>query len=470
MLDKNSPYVLVVGLGKTGYSCVHYFLKENKRVKVTDSRSNPPYHDQVRDLIGAENVSVGALDESLIFNASEVVLSPGISLKDPFVEKIKAQNKKITSDIQLFADAIKKPIIGITGANAKSTVCTLVANMINATGKKAILGGNIGAPVLDFLTASNDEFVEPDYYVLELSSFQLELVSELSLKVACILNISPDHMDRYVSMDEYIAAKKNIHHRAERIVVNREDENTFPNPLGKGKKSFQKNIVSFGLDFPTGKNFGLKTVDDQYFFVGAGETLLSSAQVKLRGTHNFANILAALAICSCLDMDLTKACEALKQFSGLEHRCEWVGESGGVEWINDSKGTNVGASRAAIQGVRNEVKGKIHLILGGVAKNADFRDLALLVDDRIGGIFIFGQDAEAINNCFKLNLDERGADKKRCVQVASLQEAVRLAQESARPGDLVLFSPACASFDMFDNFEHRGQIFKQIIHEQILKN
>ncbi|PCJ20225.1 MAG: UDP-N-acetylmuramoyl-L-alanine--D-glutamate ligase [Gammaproteobacteria bacterium] len=452
-MAQNKPYYLVVGLGKTGVSCVNFLRARNIAVKVTDSRLSPPELDSVRGLVSDENISLGGFDYSLIAGASKVIVSPGIAMNDPFVQKAIDCGKEVVGDIQVFSDHRQNPMVGITGANAKSTVCSLVRDMLVSAGKITALGGNIGVPALDLLGSEADE---ADVFVLELSSFQLETVRDLPLQVGSILNISPDHMDRYESLADYVKAKQNIYKNARTLVVNREDRATYPEVL-----TDEQTLISFGMDAPESNHFGIREIDGARYFVHGQKSLLAVNDAKLRGAHNYSNILAAFCICEGIGVDLDKASDAVKEFAGLPHRCEWVGCFDRVDWINDSKGTNVGATLAAIEGFQSETSGEIHLILGGVAKGADFSPLADALSDQIGSIFLYGEDALAIQSC----LDQREKGSVSCVQVQSLSEAVNRAKQVALEGDLVLFSPACASFDMFDDFEHRGNAFKQWVNE-----
>ncbi|PCI47505.1 MAG: UDP-N-acetylmuramoyl-L-alanine--D-glutamate ligase [Moraxellaceae bacterium] len=455
MAENDSSYYLVVGLGKTGVSCVKFLLARDIEVKVTDSRLNPPNLDLVRGLLSDDNISLGELNEKLIAGAEKIILSPGISANDPFVKKVHQEGKAVVGDIQIFADHVQSPIIGITGANAKSTVCSLVRDMLEGVGKETALGGNIGVPALDLLDQNSSE---AEVFVLELSSFQLETVEDLPLQVACLLNISPDHMDRYESLQEYVGAKQKIFDGAQTLVVNRGDASTFPSNQ-RGTQA----LISFGLDAPKENNFGMREVDGKKCFVQGEQILLAVNEVKLRGAHNYLNILAAFSVCAGMKVDLEKAKDAVRSFSGLPHRCEWVGSFDGVDWINDSKGTNVGATLAAIEGFQAETEGVIHLILGGVAKGADFSPLAEALSNGIGTLFLYGEDSVAIQHC----LEQAEIKNLCCIHVQSLEQAVSGALQVAASGDLVLFSPACASFDMFDNFEHRGDVFKQLVLERV---
>lgn len=454
MAENDSSYYLVVGLGKTGVSSVKFLLARDIRVKATDSRLNPPYLDLIRALLDDDDISLGELNENLIVGAEKIILSPGISANEPFVKKARQEGKTVVGDIQIFADHVQNPVVGITGANAKSTVCSLVRDMLECAGKETALGGNIGVPALDLL---DQDSLKAEMFVLELSSFQLETVEDLPLRVGCLLNISPDHMDRYESLEDYVSAKQKIFDRAQTLVVNRGDKNTFPiNQHGT------QVLISFGLDVPKGNDFGMREVDGRKFFVRGEQALLAVNEVKLRGAHNYLNILAAFSVCAGMNVDLEKACDAVRAFSGLPHRCEWVGTFDGVDWINDSKGTNVGATLAAIEGFKAETNGVIHLILGGVAKGADFSPLADALSNGIGSLFLYGEDSTAIQLC----LEQSEIENICCTQVRSLEQAVSGAQQVAACGDLVLFSPACASFDMFDDFEHRGDVFKQLVLEK----
>ena len=391
---------IIIGMGKTGQSCANYFARNNIAYKLLDTRT------------------LTEEDKILINNTKEIILSPGIDPKS-------FPNHKIISDIALFAHEAKAPIIAITGTNAKGTVTTLLTEMINHSGKKALMGGNIGIPALDLL-----EHKKPDFYVLEISSFQLEITDYLPCIASVILNISPDHLDRHKTMENYIAAKQRIYLNSQNIIYNLDDAATTPT-VGAGHRPAQQ-ITSFGLK---------------------DKKLLPLSELKIKGLHNISNALAALTIGKAIGLPHDKMLEALKKFPGLEHRCEWVASHNNIDFINDSKGTNIGATIAALEGLGT--KNNIILIAGGLGKNADFSLLKPSIDKYTREIILFGQDAKIMAKAIGHSP----------YFVDSLKSAVLQANKLAHPGDIVLLSPACASWDMFKDFEDRGRQFKSFVKE-----
>lgn len=440
-------YKLVAGLGKTGMSCIQHYRQLDCPVVVTDSRKNPPMMGLLQSQWPEVPVYTGGLDENLLSDADEVILSPGIPLSSSFAQEAKRRNISVIGDVEVFCRIANAAIIAITGSNAKSTVSTMVAQMITEAGKQVALGGNIGVPVLSLL-----EDDEPDFYVLELSSFQLETITSLKARVACVLNISPDHMDRYANEGEYITAKQLVYRNCQTAVINRDDDLTKPvEPLSPGS------IYGFTQQRPGVREFGLIKEDKVVYLAYEGQKLMPVAELKIRGSHNHENALAALAIGYAVGLDMAAMLKALKNFSGLPHRCQWLDTIDDVDWINDSKGTNVGATEAAISGFGDASKKNIILMLGGVSKEADFSALIQPIKKHVREIIFFGQDAKLIS-------DALGdiSTKHRC---GSLSESVFLAKAIAKAGDTVLFSPACASFDMFENFEDRGKQFASLVND-----
>ena len=432
-----------MGLGATGFSCARYLYHLGVEVTVFDTSAKPPFFERLTREIPDVTVQFGAFDEQRFKEAEVLVLSPGVSLTDPAIAYARDAGVEIVGDIELFCRAASRPVIGITGSNGKSTVTTLTDKLLTAAGVKVLTGGNIGRPALDLLDENS-----PSCYVLELSSFQLETTSSLSAHVAAILNISPDHMNRYPDLNAYIAAKTRIAASASTLVVNRDDPT-----LKDLAVSHSGEVVTFGLNSPPGrKDLGLILRDRKEWLARGDRTLLPATDLRIQGRHNVANALAAVAISEAIVGEMSTApLEALREFSGLPHRCEIVSEIHGVRWINDSKGTNVGATVTALEGMGYPVV----LIVGGQAKDADFSPLAQAVDLYARHVILFGEDREQI-----------GAQISGMAPVTIVEtfiEAVTLSADCAQSGDTVLFSPACASFDMFDNFEHRGDSFRELV-------
>ncbi len=434
---------VVIGMGKTGLSCARFLHARHESFVWCDTREVPPGLDTIRRDFPDTELRCGDLDVDLLCGADEIIVSPGVSLEEPALLAAAAAGVSLVGDIELFVRATQKPVIAITGSNAKSTVTTLVGEMAAACGLRAGVGGNLGTPVLDMLAddATND------CYVLELSSFQLETTHSLHAQVATVLNISEDHMDRYDSLQQYVAAKQRIYASAHNVVSNRADIATVA-PAGE---SFQ--CWTFGLDeggeraVGVSGNVGLSNSAGQWL-VCDGNRLMRAEDIRIAGRHNLANVAAAFAIAIAAGWDVVACATAVREFKGLPHRCQWVAEKNGVRFYNDSKGTNIGATVAAIEGLG---EGKnIVLIAGGEGKGADFSQLAPVVQQHVKQLVLIGRDAPEIAAA--------------CSDVAQLNaqtlvEAVQKAREAAIAGDVVLLSPACASFDMFNGYDDRGRQF-----------
>jgi UDP-N-acetylmuramoylalanine--D-glutamate ligase len=431
---------LVVGLGKTGLSCVRYLRGLGLRVAATDSRPAPPGLERLRQEMPDVAVFVGGFLPEVFAAADRLILSPGVPLKEPLVAAAVAKGLPVIGDIELFARAAEAPVAAVTGSNGKSTVTSLLGQMARTAGLRTAVGGNLGAPALDLL----DPAVE--LYVLELSSFQLETTESLALQAAAILNISPDHMDRYPDLAAYAAAKARILRRAATAVVNRDD------PLVVAMAADAPQVRGFTLGPAAEGDFGLLDQGGELWLALGDRPLLAAREVALAGRHNLANALAALATGHACGLDLEPMLEAVRCFRGLPHRTSLVAVKGGVSWYDDSKGTNPGATMAALQGlVPDDSPARAVLIAGGDCKGADFSAMAPVVARLARAVVLIGRDAPAIERVLR--------DRVPLLHASDMSEAVRLAGEAARPGDCVLLSPACASFDMFDNYEHRGRVF-----------
>lgn len=438
---KEAPY-LVVGLGKTGHSIASYLRRRNKPFMVYDTRSAPEGTADFYSEFPGVDVFLGEFPPTLYAQLSGIICSPGVPLDSAFIKKAQESKVPVFGDIECLMQEVEAPIIAITGTNGKSTVTTLVGEMTKAAGKTVAVAGNIGLPVLDIL----DVGVTYDLWVLELSSFQLDLTHSLKPLAATVLNITPDHLDRHHTMDAYIHSKQHIYDNAKTIIYNREDKLTFPKDALKNV-----NTISFGLDKPNEKNWGLITNGIHQFIAYGNECLLSVEELHLKGKHNWLNVMSACALAMAAGVSTAHMIEVLKRFTGLPHRSQWVREIDGVAWINDSKGTNVGATVSAISGIGGSMQGKIVLIAGGQGKGADFSELRSPVLDYVRSVVLIGQDAKLIENALGSGVS--------VVHAPSLEMAVQLAKKEAKPGDVVLLSPACASFDMFRDFNHRGDDF-----------
>ncbi|HVV69887.1 MAG TPA: UDP-N-acetylmuramoyl-L-alanine--D-glutamate ligase [Gammaproteobacteria bacterium] len=434
---------VIVGLGKTGLSCAHWLAAHHFNIAVTDSRDNPPGLTELQAQFPLVPVITGHFDTQLCQKASRLIVSPGVSLREPAVAAAIAQGIPAIGDIELFAKAHTAPVIAITGSNGKSTVTTLVGEMARQAGKEVEVGGNLGTPALDLLTSKTTEL-----FVLELSSFQLETTYSLKPAAAVILNLSEDHMDRYDSMTDYLKAKQRIYAGCATTIINRDDPITWQN------LTFEKTL-SFGLDEPQEGQFGLRNVEGNYYLARGTENLLATSNLKIKGRHQLANALAALALGEAVSLPMPAMLEALKNFQGLTHRCQWVAHYHGVDWYNDSKATNVGAAKPAIEGLGADIQGKLVVIAGGLGKNADFSPLKDTMKKYVRQLILIGKDAPLMANALKGSVNIE--------QASTMEQAVTLAQQQAQPGDAVILAPACASFDMFNNFEHRGEVFMSAV-------
>jgi UDP-N-acetylmuramoylalanine--D-glutamate ligase len=438
-VEKISNKRAVIGAGKTGLSCARFLRDRGESFIWCDTREVPPGISEIRDAFPDVEIYCGELDEAVLCKTSEIIVSPGVSVMEPALRAAAEVGVPLVGDIELFARATKKPVIAITGSNAKSTVTTLVGDMAVACGLRAAVGGNLGTPVLDMLAAD----AANDCYVLELSSFQLETTCSLRAEVAAILNISEDHMDRYNSLEDYTHAKHRIYNNAKHVVFNRADSLTYPQSTVSGKQ------ISFGLDESDADSVGIIEVDGQHWLAcGKENRLLCVEDIRIAGTHNLSNVAAAFAIAVAAGWNTAGCVKAVKAFTGLPHRCQWVAERHGVQFFNDSKGTNIGATVAAIEGLG---KGRnIVLIAGGDSKGADFSQLAPMVRQHVRHLVLIGRDADKIAHACE------GVQQ---IRADSMADAVQKSQKIAAQDDVVLLSPACASFDMFDGYDDRGRQF-----------
>jgi UDP-N-acetylmuramoylalanine--D-glutamate ligase len=431
---------LVLGLGRTGLSCARYLRRKGIDVRVADTRARPPGYERLLEELPEVELRTGPFDAALLEDAAQVVVSPGLSVREPVVVEARRRGLPVVGDIELFAREAAAPVAAVTGTNGKSTVTTLVAELATAGGRSTLAGGNLGEPALDLL-----ERPVPDLYVLELSSFQLETTSSLETRTATVLNVTPDHMDRYDTIDDYAAAKARIFDRCEVAVVNADDDyvRRMPRP--------GQQVLSFSLA-PDGADYTLLETPEPAL-ARRGEALLSLADLRLQGRHNAANALAALAMGEALALPRQGSLATLRTFAGLPHRAQWVADIAGVRYVNDSKGTNVGATVAAVSGM----SGPLVVIAGGDGKNADFGELTMAFRGKVRHVVLIGKDAPRLEAALAgVVSTERAAD---------LPAAVRAAQRVARRGDTVLLSPACASLDMFRDYTHRGDVFAAAVRE-----
>lgn len=441
-MSNNASLSVIVGLGATGLSCARYLHAAGKPFAVVDTREAPPQLPAFREAYPNVEIELGALDAPLLQKAGQIILSPGIAMREPAIKRCQERGIAVIGDIELFARAVQKPVIAITGTNAKSTVTTLIGEMATAAGYQAAVGGNLGVPALDLLMQHPDA----DVFVLELSSFQLETAHSLAPVVATVLNITPDHMDRYDTLADYQAAKHRVYLNCSAAVCNKDDVLT---------DTRHDNKIFFSLQEPAEGEFGLRRSGQDIYLALGSELLLPVRELPVAGRHYQANALAALAIGYRFGFALDAMLAVLRTFPGLPHRCQLVRSRRGVKWYNDSKGTNVGATQAAIEGLGEHINGKLVLIAGGIGKNADFRPLLPAIEKYARHVVLIGEAARELADMI---------DGRIPISVAaSMDEAVARCDAVAQPGDSVLLSPACASFDMFKNFEHRGQVFSEVV-------
>ena len=442
---------VVIGLGKTGHSCARYLAQTGVDFSVVDTREQPPYLQVLKDESPNVEVTLGPLNGEHLSRAKVLYVSPGIAKDEPAIVQAVAAGAQLSGDIDLFCQAVSAPIVAITGSNAKSTVTSLVGLMAEKAGKKVAVGGNLGTPVLALLEQGQSEL-----YVIELSSFQLEITRDLEAEVATVLNISADHLDRYADLEDYRQAKYRIFNNCRQIVVNADDPQV-PNNWTT-KAASQEHTWRFGLVPSTSNTFGVIKQGEELFLAFDGRSLMAASEMKIKGIHNVSNALAALALGHAVGVPMSSMLAALREFPGLRHRGQWLANIRGVDYYNDSKGTNVGATVAAMRGLAGAITGKIVLIAGGQGKGSCFDDLGEPFKTSCRGLVLLGEDADQIAAVAK-----KAAPGLPQVRVDSMPEAVRQAQTFAQHGDLVLLSPACASFDMFNNFEHRGEVFIEAV-------
>ena len=435
---------VIVGLGDTGLSCVKYFSSMGEKVKVVDSRDEPPGLAALIEAYPDVEYELGDFNVKTFVTAKQLVVSPGLSIRSVEIEAAKEAGVVITGDIDIFSKQVTAPIIAVTGSNGKSTVVAILAEILRKAGKNFGLGGNLDGdnfkPALDLIAED-----EKDLYLLELSSFQLETTQGLGAEVATILNLSADHMDRYEGIDDYHRAKQRIFTNCKQVVINRDDKESYP------LEESDAAVWGFGIGRAGINGLGLLKEDGDLYLAYQLEKIVSVNELKVFGKHNISNVLAAVALAMAIDIDMNAIKVAITEFSGLPHRCQWVANIDGVDFYNDSKGTNVGATVAAIEGLGEHISGHIVLIAGGIAKGANFAALVPAMNKWGKVVILIGQDAVEMESYFDAETQSYFA--------SDMQNAVQVALQHATAGDAVLLSPACASFDMFENFQHRGFAF-----------
>ncbi len=452
MTSLRDKSVLVLGLGETGLSLARYLNAQGARLRVADSRAAPPGIETLRNELPLIDVHCGVFSNELLQGIERIAISPGVPLADPFVKRALARGIPVGGDIELLAQQIHaaKPepkVIAVTGANGKTTVTSMVGAMCAAAGLDTQVAGNISPAVLDALRERGGR--HPAVWVLELSSFQLETTYTLNADAAVVLNVTEDHLDRYDGMDAYAAAKARIFRGDGVQIVNRDDARSATMKL-VGRKQ-----LSFGLTPPTGEqDWGITREGAVVWLMQGAQKILRADELQVSGLHNVANALAALALCRALDLPLAPLCAALRAFKGLPHRVEKVAEISGITYYDDSKGTNVGATEAALKGLGKPAV----VILGGDGKGQDFSPLKTAVAQHARAVVLIGRDAPLIEKALQ------GCGKP-ILKAHDMEAAVRIACANAQAGDVVLMSPACASFDMYRNYLHRAEVFIAAVHK-----
>ncbi len=425
---------LVVGLGVTGLSIARYLNRSGLDAIFMDSRKEPPGIDELGDIWPDAEVSLGKM--KLPKNVGRLIVSPGVTDNDPLLKAARKSKLEIVSDIELFARDAQAPFVAVTGSNGKSTVTTLLYHMCRAAGREVLAGGNLGEPALDLLDQD-----KPDLYVLELSSFQLQRTESLPAEVAVLLNVSPDHLDWHVDEEEYRQSKYRVYSQARSAVVNRADERA-----GEVVQDMDS-VISFGLDEPADGQFGIKREDGIDYLARGDTMLIATSDMAMYGVHNQANALAALATGELLQLEMSAMLQVLNEFPGLPHRMQFVARKGSVNFINDSKATNVAAAVASVQ----SIDGMLVLLAGGEGKGGEYGELAAALENKLRAAVLFGQDAAAISDALDTVMPVYFAQ--------DMCDAVSQAAAYAESDDTVLLAPACASFDQFENYKARGDAF-----------
>ena len=429
---------LVVGLGATGLSIARYLNRSGLDAMFVDSRNEPPGIDELSEVWPDADVTLGEM--RLPKKVDRILVSPGIADNEPLLEDARKANIEIVSDIELFAREAKAPFVAITGSNGKSTVTTLLYHMGRAAGRETLVGGNLGEPALDLL--ENDT---PDLYVLELSSFQLQRTESLPAAAAVLLNVSADHLDWHASKKEYQQSKYRIFREAHAAVINRAD------PRAAEETGNIDNVISFGMDQPEDGQYGIRSEDGSDYLARGDTMLIATSDMEMYGRHNQANALAALAAGELLGFDMAAMLQVLDEFPGLPHRMQFVARKAAVDFINDSKATNVAAAVASIE----SVNGTVVLVAGGEGKGGDFAELAVALENKLRAAVLIGTDAAEIASALDTVMPIYFAQ--------DMEDAVLQAAAYAESDDTVLLAPACASFDQFDNYAARGDAFRTVV-------
>lgn len=443
MIDMSKQFdTIVVGLGKTGFSCARYLADQGVNFAVADHCDKPPMLEEMETTLPEIPLYLGDLDGSFLSRAKNLVLSPGVPLQQDAIVEAVNSGVEVYGDVELFCQHISAPVIAITGTNGKSTVTALITEILRAASLKVFMGGNLGHPVLDLLTEE-----PPDFYVLELSSFQLETVHSLNAVAAVVLNVQEDHMNRYQDITQYAEIKERIYKGTGTMIINMDD------PAVVRMIQDDRTVIGITLSEPESEIYGLRQYSDVQWIVKGNEKLIMVDDIRMKGSHNILNVMAAMALVEIVACPRESVLSVLRSFAGLQHRCQKVFEYAGVAWINDSKATNVAAAYAAINSLSNNKN--IILIAGGDSKGADFTKLQKVAYSSLKAVITLGQDGHKVCQLLCSTVSS--------YVVNSICTAVEVAASIATEGDIVLLSPACASYDMFDDYQMRGKAFVNAI-------
>ena len=444
-MKKSNLPIAILGLGKTGLSVAKYFHSNNQKFIVYDTRKNLVLTNEIKKYINIENIILGEIKNNFIFQHDNFIISPGVNLDKKILEEIKNNNKNIQTDIDIFNESGNKKVICITGSNGKTTVTSMLEHILNKIGKKSKAGGNIGLPALELL---NEDY---EYYILELSSFQLEMTKQIKAESSLITNITPDHLDRHKTFKNYINIKHKVFDNTKNIIINRSDKN-----IKKNKYKFK---YTFGTDNPEDENsFGINNTKGINYIYQGSEKILSEHDTKLIGYHNLVNICSALAVIKSLGFNIKKSIESIKSFEILEHRMENFYYKNNIRWINDSKATNVESTISAV----NSLKNNVILLMGGRSKTDDYSELNKAISGKVKYLILFGE-------CKNL-LFEKIKSVENIIKVKDINSAVTKAKnfsnnfsKKSEKKISIILSPACSSYDSFVSYEERGNFFKKCV-------
>ena len=443
----NNSTIAILGLGKTGISVAKYLKNKNKEFIIYDTRENLEIPVEIEKYINKKNIYLGKLNQNIIKRHDNFIVSPGIKLEKEFINEILKKNKNIKTDIDIFNEENSYKTICITGSNGKATVTSMLEHILIGMGKKAKAGGNIGLPALELL------FKDYEFCILELSSFQLETTKKIKSLSSAITNITPDHLDRHSTFENYVRIKHKIFKYSENIIINREDINI--------KKQNFTHKYTFGDSKPKNENeLGILLEDGKKYIFHGRNKILSEDEIKLIGNHNMINACTCLCVILSLGLNINEAANQIKSFKPIEHRMESFHNDGKISWINDSKATNVASTISAV----NSLDENIILILGGKTKEDDYGKLNAVINSKVKQVIIYGASRNLLSK--QIN------PKNKPIEVVNINDAVKMAKKISKKNMnsnsetiSILLSPACSSYDMFKSYEERGLYFKKCVFE-----